>query len=321
MFQSNIEYKEYLKKLKKSDLLNIINDYNELCDIYNYEKITITKDKKEELINLLNNVKDNYLKEIIMSLDKKDYFTLKQLFKKCSVESLNDNRNLINYLKDKHILWINNTLEIPSDLYIKNLLKDKTILKHISYWDNVYKYINGILVAYGALDKAYFNTLIKNVKEYDKVLIMLKFYYKKEYIINEYMVFSNKLTNKKRIDKYSKNKKRKTFTQKEFIDLGASVFHHNIKSYKKLIKLLKNYYVFKKKDIKFVDVNIVMPYLYNKINEEKEANIILNETIINLFEFKGEKLKERLLKEIESIREEFPLWELGGYSKMERDKK
>ena len=320
MFQSELNYKEYLKKLKKNELINIINDYNKLCDIYNYEKIEDTKSKKEVLVDLINDVKENYTKWIVMSLDKKDCLALKEMIKRSCMESLNNNRALINFLKSKYILWLNDTLEIPKDIRLKEFLKDKVVQKHVDYWSNVYRFVDGIVIAYGVVDITYFNELIADVKGKDNVFKMIDFYYKKDYIIEDDKIISNKLSNKKRIDKYFKNKKYKKFTIKEYIALGNSAYHHNIKAYKKFIKILKNYYVFKKKDIEFVDNNIVIPYLYNKINEEVLAKNNLEDTVIKLFEFKGDKLKIKMLTEIVKIRNEFPLWELRGYSKMEGNK-
>lgn len=76
----------------------------------------------------------------------------------------------------------------------------------------------------------------------------------------------------------------------------------------------------KTKDIKFIDDNIVIPYLYNSLNEEDIANKNLEETIISLFEFKGDKLKNKMLQEISKIRNEFPLWEYRGFTKTEVNK-
>lgn len=317
MFQSDLNYKEYLNKLKKNELINIINDYNNLCDIYNYEKINDTKSKKDKLINLIDDVKDSYAKGIIKSLDMKDYLALKEMIKKSSMETLNNNRNLINYLKDKRILWLNDTLEIPKDIKIDEFLKDNKIRKYVDYWSKVYKFVDGIIIAYGVVDINYFNELCKDVREKSNIFKMLKFYYKKDYVISEEKIVSNKLSNKKRIDKYYKDTNYKKFTTREYIALGSNLYHHNIKAYKRFIKMLRSYYVFKKKDIEFVDVNIVIPYLYNKINEEELAKNTLEETVVRLFEFKGNKLKERMLTEIVKIRSEFPLWELRGHSKME----
>lgn len=321
MFQSELSYKEYLNKLKKNELINIINDYNKLCDIYGFEKINDAKSKKEVLVDLIDNVKENYTKGIIMSLDKQDFLSLKEMIKKSSMESLNNNRALINFLKSKYILLLNDTLEIPKDTKINEILKDRKVQKHIDYWTNVYDFVNGVIIAYGVVDISYFNELIKDAKGKNNIFKMLDFYYKRNYIIEADRLISNKLSNKKRIDKYFKNKNYKKFTIKEYIALGRSIYHHNIKSYRKFIRMLKNYYVFKKKDIEFVDKYIVIPYLYNKINEEEVAKSILEETIVKLFEFKGDKLKTKMVTEIVKIRNEFPLWELSGHSKMEGNEK
>lgn len=81
--------------------------------------------------------------------------------------------------------------------------------------------------------------------------------------------------------------------------------------------MLKNNYVFRNSDIEFVDKNIVIPYLYNSLNEEDVAKKNLEETIEKLFEFKGDKLKQKMLEEVMKIRDEFPLWEYRGFSKIE----
>lgn len=81
--------------------------------------------------------------------------------------------------------------------------------------------------------------------------------------------------------------------------------------------MLKSNYIFKNKDIEFVDKYIVIPYLYNSLNEEEIAKDNLEETVIKYFEFKKDKLKNKMLEEIIKIRDEFPLWEYRGYTKKE----
>ena len=51
MLEIGINYKEYLTKLKKEELVKIITIYNKLCDIFECEKISDTKSKKDILIN------------------------------------------------------------------------------------------------------------------------------------------------------------------------------------------------------------------------------------------------------------------------------
>ena len=81
MIEIGISYVEYLNKLKKEELIKIIEDYNKLCDIYGSEKIESKNLKKESLIEkFLPNI-NLYLEYIISSLDLKDYETLKKILK------------------------------------------------------------------------------------------------------------------------------------------------------------------------------------------------------------------------------------------------
>ncbi len=48
------------------------------------------------------------------------------------MESLNNNRSLINFLKSKYILLLNDTLEIPKNIKLNEILKDKSSSK--TYW-------------------------------------------------------------------------------------------------------------------------------------------------------------------------------------------
>lgn len=320
MIEIGVNYIEYLKKLKKEELIKIINDYNKLCDIYKEEKLDNTKAKKDKLVNDIVNIKDKYLKYLIMSLDLNDYNNLKEVLKKNTTKVLNEHKELINYLKDKYVIFQEDNLVIPNDLNYKACFKNKEITNYVKKWSRIYDLANGIIIAYGVVSKKYFSFIISGIEEKDKIISKLEFYYKKEYIIEDKMIVSNKLSNKKRINKYFKDNNYKNFTNKEYVEMGKNIYHHNIKVYKKFIKILKNYYVFKNKDIEFVDENIVIPFLYNSLNEEDIAYKRLEETIENLFEFKSEKLKNKMLQEISKIRNEFPLWEYRGFTKMEVNK-
>ena len=78
MIEIGADFKEYLNKLKKEELIKIIEDYNKLCDIYGSEKIESKNLKKESLIEkFLPNI-NLYLEYVISSLDLKDYETLKK---------------------------------------------------------------------------------------------------------------------------------------------------------------------------------------------------------------------------------------------------
>lgn len=320
MIEIGVNYIEYLKKLKKEDLIKIINDYNKLCDIYKEEKLDNTKAKKDKLVNDIVNIKDKYLKYLIMSLDLNDYNNLKEVLKKNTTKVLNEHKELINYLKDKYVIFQEDNLVIPNDLNYKACFKNKEITNYVKKWSRIYDLVNGMIIAYGVISEDYFSFVTSGIENKEEILPKLDFYYKKEYIIDDTKIVSTKLSNKKRINKYFKDNDYKNFTNKEYVEMGKNIYHHNIKVYKKFIKILKNYYVFKNKDIEFVDENIVIPYLYNSLNEEDIAYKRLEETIENLFEFKSEKLKNKMLQEISKIRNEFPLWEYRGFTKMEVNK-
>ena len=317
----NKSFDVYLKELSKNQLIDLICDYNKLACIFDDETISYNnKEKKDKLINKILDIKNKYIKYIIESLDLEDYNILKRLIlKKVKNDFFNINRSFINYLVDKKILFQKDNLEIPSDIYmlLKSFLKNKNVYSYIKIWNRIYKLVDGIIIAYGLVDRNYFDIIISGIVDKEKIVPKIDFYYKKEYIIDDKKIMSSKLSSKKRIDSYYKNNKYKMYSNKEYVAMGNNSYHYSIKSYKKLIKMLKSNYVFKNDDIKFVNNNIVIPYLYNSLNEEDIAKKNLEETITTLFEFKGEKLKHKMLEEIMKIRCEFPLWEYRGFTKIE----
>lgn len=315
------EYEDYLQKLSKDKLQSIVDEYNILAEIYELERININKKaKKEDVIKIILENKDSYLKYLVMSLDLNDFNVLKQLVcKKSNNDFLNDNKEFINYLIDKGVVFQENDLMMSWDVngILKSIIKNKEVIKYVKTWDRIYKLVDGIIIAYGVVSRKYFDIIISGIENKEVIIPKIEYYYKKEYSIDSKKIMSNKLTSKKRINSYVKNDKYKMFTNKEFVEMGSSSYHRGIKSYKRFIKMLKNNYVFRNSDIEFVDNNIVIPYLYNSLNEEDKAKKDLDEAVIRLFEFKGDKLKQKMLEEIMKIREEFPLWEYRGFAKLE----
>ena len=131
MIEIGISYVEYLNKLKKEELIKIITDYNKMCEIFDETKIEDTKSKKDVLVEKINEIKNKYLKYLIMSLDLKDYESLKNILKKNDTKTLNEHKELINYFIDKHIIFQKDNLEVPNDLEFKCCFKNKDILKYV----------------------------------------------------------------------------------------------------------------------------------------------------------------------------------------------
>ena len=315
------EYEDYLKKMSKEKLLGIVTDYNKFSTIYGKESINVNKkDKKEDVIKVIGEIKEDYFKYLVMSLDLEDFAVLKQLVtKKVNNDYLNAFKNCIEYFIAKAIVFQENDLMLAWDTkdMLKKIIKDKEVVKEIKKSNRLYKLVDGIIVAYGVVSRKYFDMIMDKEEEKEQIIEKLDNYYKKEYVIDNKKIMSNKLSNKKRINSYVKNDKYKMFTNKEFIEMGNNNYHHGIKCYKRFIKMLKNNYVFRNSDIEYVDKNIVIPYLYNSLNEEEIAKKNLEDTVTKLFEFKGDKLKQKMLEEIMKIRDEFPLWEYRGFTKLE----
>lgn len=308
----NKKFVDYINKLKIKELNKILEDYNLICKIYKMEEVEYSNLKKKELVKLIDKIKLDYIKGIVSLLNKNDYDNLVLLLKNNNIDFLNECRGLINYLSSKHVLWLDDGIVIPQDINLKEIVKSSK--NEVTKSDYLYTLIDGIMIAYGVVDLKYLDSLVK----VDNYLDMLEFNYHKDYLLNKDMLVSKKLSNKKRIERYYKDNNYCSYTLKEFVLMGKSLYHHEIKAYKKFIKVLKTNYVFTKKDILFIDEKVVIPYLYNSINEEDIAYKNLEEVIGELFEFKGRKLMDKMLLEIVKIRNYFPLWELRGHRKEEK---
>ena len=202
------EYADYLQKLSKEKLQSIIDDYNKLGSIYNLDVVNTKKLKKDDLIKKIDELKNDYFKYWIMSLDLKDFNILKQLvFRKVNDEFLHENRDFINLLLEKSILFQEQELMMVWDIsaLIKELTKNKEVVKTVKIWDRIYKIVEGIIVAYGVISRKYFDKIVSEIENNELILPKLDYYYKRDYIIDDKKIMSNKLNNKKRINSYLKN--------------------------------------------------------------------------------------------------------------------
>lgn len=301
-------YHEFLSKLKKEEILSIVDNFHKLCAIYNYPiALEITKNKKEDLVNYLVDKENVYVKFIIQSLDYKDHKLLEKSLKK---KKLDD--SLQKYIQEQYLLF-NECL--PTDIYnnLKKVIKSKKIKKMVKKNDEYYKIAQGLVIAYGVLDYEFFASFVK------EKIDLCNLYYKKNYRIENHKVIANELKNKKKINEYFKNKALKQFSCTDLKKLGKNIYHHRDKNYQKLVKTLKSNYIFQNKDIKFLDNKIIIPYLYNNRAMEEEALKNLNKNIDYYFEFANKKLEDKLISKIVDLKKNFPLWECRGYSVLEEE--
>ena len=156
MLEQNKTFKEYLSNLKKEELNKIIECYNKLCIIFDYPKIEESKGKKEELINSLVNIKDNYLKE-------------------------------------QHIFYTLDNLSVVTDIDLKKIISSKEVIKYVKKNNDLYKMMDGIIIAYGVIDIEYFNIIISSIDNFNLIIPKLEFYYKKDYKVLIDRIITNKL--------------------------------------------------------------------------------------------------------------------------------
>ena len=307
MAKDNKTFNDYLTNLKKDELNAIVDNYNRFATIYNEKNIVTKGLKKEDIIGLIVKNKSTYVKYILSIINNYD---------RNEIEKGSYSKKIQRYLSKYKLLDEDNILFSDIKKTIDKLLKNSEFIKQMKNWDYINNIINGLIIAYGVVDTNYVKDILAKYCDYEQTLALLKLG-TQDYSIEKKKIVSKLLTSRKRIDKYYSDNSYKEFNIKELQKLGTNKYHYDIKEYKKLMSILKNYYVFKRKDIKFIDENIVIPYLYISINEEDIAKDALMTKLEEYFEFREDKLKERLYKQVDGIRDNFPLWEYRGFSKKE----
>ena len=301
-------FESFLNNASKQELTDIINHYNEIAAIFDNMVLVPVGLKKEEIINYLVNYKKSYVKDILRTLNNKEFN---------EVVKGKYNIKLQRYLEESFLL--NEDKVMYSDIkdLVNELVKDKSIVDITKKMSGVDSIVKGIVIAYGVIDTNYFKKILDDFCDAEMLIGILKVKEHENYLIGSKMILSKLLTNKKRIERYYKNDKYKKFSIIEFKELGLSKHHHSMKEYKKLMGTLNNNYVFNRKDIEFIDENIIIPYLYTSINEEDVAKDILVKKLEEFFEFREDKIRNKIYELVLGIRNNFPLWEYRGYSKNE----
>ena len=301
-------FENFLDNASKSELSKVLNSFNELSNIFGYDVLVPVGLKKEELVNYLINNKKTYITCIIKTLNYMEYTEL--------LKGKYSNK-LFKYIESLYLVDSDGNVYSDIQLLFKELLKNKKVIMNAKKMSEIETIIDGMIVAYGVISIEYFEEVLSKYCNVDGILEILKIKSHDNYIINNKMLLSTLLTNKNRIVRYYDDENYKEFSIKELKELGNNIYHHSIRYYKSLMKILNNNYVFGKKDIKFIDESIIIPYLYTSLNEESDAKDILVKKLEDFFEFREEKIRTRIYDNIVGIRECFPLWEYRGFSIVE----
>ena len=225
---NEVLYVDYLSCLKINEITDILNDYNKLCDIYNGKKVVINKQDKMSLIKQVLMIRDIYLRYFIMSLDYDDYLSLKTIISNnYDLEFVKKNKEFVRYLSLKKVLFQKDTLELIVDmvLLIKDILRSRKMVNYIKKQDKYYKIAEGIIIAYGVIDRKNFEALCPID------INILNYYYKKDYVIESRVVINKKLLNQSRIQKYMDFGGYKKFSKNDYYLMSSLKYHHKIKAY------------------------------------------------------------------------------------------
>ncbi len=308
-----VSYYEIIKNLKKEMLITIINKFHAFCEVFNYPMaVEVNKLKKEDIINYLVDKQKVYLKFIIESLDYKTFKTLKKLSKKKINNTTSNDWNVLS----TYGLVTNESIGKDTFILLKKYVSQKSAVKRVKENSKIYAIAEGIIVAYGVLPLDDFKKLLGNEENYKLVWLHASLNYE----INEDKVISKKLSNKRKINKYCRDKNLKEFGVTDFRRLGEETYHHYNRQYKKLMHEIKSNYIFRKHDIMFLDSVVIIPYLYNNSSDEKEAAEALDATIEKYFEISRINLKNDIITKIKELKKSFPMWELRGYTISEVEK-
>jgi len=318
-------YEEYIKGLKKSELINILDHY----------KIKYTKsDKKLTLQKLILNDLNLWVKNAVNLFQNDELQNMKIVFKKKGKLSIRNNYILLQFLLNlkRHYLVFEidtNNFYIPKDILkiFKEKLKSKKVSKTIK--DNTIEYslFMGIINTYGVVDYKYFYQVIKkkyNIEEkkvLDRLRILEDFYQEFKIYEDKKNIFlcSKEIDGIKECKKYYKIKEDyHLFSVEDYINLYNFKYLNHFRSYKKLIKFISRNYYLEKYQFKTVNKCILLPFLlvYQK-NKDNSVHLLSN-LIDKHFEFKNDKHKKKFVSLVENVALDYPKWDLKGYSEREK---
>jgi hypothetical protein len=321
-------FKDYLDNNTKINNEKLINKFNKLYNTYYNKNKKLKREDKKTEINDLYLFLDDYLKCLVLNLSYDNIKILKKTLKnnKSRKIELNNKELFIYSFLDKYSLCFtmkekNNIVyiiynDVKDTLY--KLLKDEATINLVKKNDLKISLIKGIIEAYGALN-------IDELKDFYQ-----KFYPKDDFkeilnLINCNTILNNnfKIQKDKKgklivfskyfktLDDTKKIFKKKVakpvYTYDEYISYGSHDFIYN-NEYNNLLKLIKHNYVFNSSDLDEFKEIILYPFIVKYKMEDKNSEKELKENIKLRFEYKNDKLEDRIFKQIILVAINEPVW-------------
>ncbi len=315
-----LSFKKFLEDKKIQEIDLIINKFSELSEL----SLKYNNLKKSQKIALFINNLDNYLENLVKIFSEDEYKVFKLLSKRKSYKKslLSETEiNILEILKVYNLAYIE-TKKNEEYYYIypdikKMLFKtiNKNNYKYILLWKDKINFVRGIINVFGIVSfddlfliytKNYSETKEQLLKVLNKQISIHKYYkigeIKKKIYIYNYNFSSLKLAeefiNENDLDKYG---------YLTYIEYGNRTFKYN-KEYKRLIKLIKRNYVYKKTDLmKFINISLNKYVDLYQIDVDM-AQKFLKKCLKDKFEFKNDELESKLMIQIEKLAKEEPRW-------------
>lgn len=315
-----LSFKKFLEDKKIQEIDLIVNKFSELSEL----SLKYNNLKKSQKVALLFDNIDNYLENLVKLFSEDEYKVFKLLSKRKSYKKnlLSEAEiHILEILKVYNLVYIE-TKKNEEYYYIYSDIKkmlfktiNKNNYKYILLWKDKINFVRGIINVFGIVNfDDLFLIYTKNYSETKEQLLRVltkqtnihKYYkigeIKKKIYIYNYNFSSLKLAeefiNENDLDKYG---------YLTYIEYGDRTFKYN-GEYKKLIKLIKRNYVYKKTDLmKFINISLNKYVDLYQINVDM-AQKFLEKCLKDKFEFKNAELESKLMIQIEKLAKEEPRW-------------
>lgn len=315
-----ISFKKFLEDKKIQEIDLIIDKFNNISEL----SLKYNNLKKSQKVDLLFNNLDKYLDSLVKLFNEYEYKAFKLLskrknYKKSLLSEIEI--HILEMLKLYNLVYIETKkneeyYHIYSDIK-KVLFKtiSKNNYKYILLWEDKLNFVKGIINIFGivSLDDL-FLVYTKNFSETKEQLfnvlnkqISIHKYYKIGEIKKKIYIYNYNFSSLKLAEEFINENDLDKYGYLTYIEYGNRTFEYN-KEYKKLIKLIKRNYVYKKSDLlKFINVSLNKYVDLYQIDIDK-AQKFLEKSLKDKFEFKNIELENKLMTQIEKLAKEEPRW-------------